>query len=161
MTEEKRLALDPRYITEEKFKEHCAECREAAEDRRNLIVNSTIVRFERIEKDAQKDEADLDSYKILINGKFDRILNKFDGMKNALIGLLVAICMSVIGQLYLQHISNSKADDKFRVLIEGKAYHQNISQENNNELSVIQRRINDIDSDVKSIKKKTGKEMNP
>jgi hypothetical protein len=114
-------------------------------------VENAMKRFERIEKDLDECEGVVADYKKTINGKFDKIMYSILGISLMVIGTLAST-------VWIQHNAKIDIDSKFKTIIEGKAIHQNISQENNNELTIVLRRLNDIEGVLTDAKRTVRKE---
>jgi cell division protein FtsL len=132
-----RRGLDPRYVTYDSFREHCDNCKAANQEQRRIIVDNAMDRFENLEDGIKECELELEKYKEVINGKFDRIWR-------STIFLLITIVLSLVGTIWTQHSNKADLDSKFKVLIEGRAYHQGVSENNSEDLKNLKNEMNDL-----------------
>lgn len=148
MTED-RAHVDSRYVTADFFKDHCDACRRANELQRTTIVTNAMNRFDRIEKDLDECEDTVADYKKTINGKFDKIMY-------STIGGLFMIACSFGAQAWMQYSTRLDLDAKFKSMSEGRMIHQGIAQEGNHDLSILLRRLNEIEGKVVDYKRAKG-----
>lgn len=132
-----RRGLDPRYVTYDSFREHCDNCKAANQEQRRIIVDNAMDRFEDLEEGVKRCGVELEKYKDVINGKFDRIWR-------STIFILVTIVLSLIGTIWTQHSAKTDLDNKFKVLIEGRAYNQGVSETHNKELEQLKTDMTDL-----------------
>jgi hypothetical protein len=126
-------------------KDECEKTHAEKEKYYGEIIYQFKMDTRRLEEDTRKLEKEIDNYKDKINGKFDKIMY-------SIIGLLVMICMSAISTIYIQMVTKNDMDRKFTSAIEGKTYHQSISEANNANLSAVIEKLDDITAEIRKRK---------
>lgn len=126
------------YITQDE----CSKIHAEKEKYYDIIIKQSVEDRGNIKIDIKELEGKLEEYKKTINGKFDKIMY-------SVISLLIVLLLGFGATIYSQVASKEEIDGKIKAVSEERIPHQQISQNNSDDLNKVMVELKEIKNKLK------------